>query len=187
MARQWYSNTWVSQEGIPNVLVTIIGSMAGTPLADLVFTLAISRVLGTLRRTLQNDGLLSTLCVNGYVHTWQDVSFVDDTSIPVTGSLEGIIAKTTSAARVAYNVFACYKMPLNFEPGESEAIVHLAGAGKKKARAELTRNENKSSFRIVGGSWLCLRFVRIYKHVGTKLAFDANMIREVGDDVVRIV
>ena len=45
LAKTWYTNTWISQEGIPNVMLTDQCSLAGTPFADLAYTFAMSRVL----------------------------------------------------------------------------------------------------------------------------------------------
>ena len=39
LAQQWYTNTWTSQEFIPNVTNTTAGSAAGTPMADLIIAL----------------------------------------------------------------------------------------------------------------------------------------------------
>ena len=55
LAEQWYINTWASHEFIPNVISTTAGSGAGTPLADLVYSLAMARVLTTVRRSLDHD------------------------------------------------------------------------------------------------------------------------------------
>ena len=54
LTHEWYTNTWTSQEFIPNVTCTTTGSAAGTPFADLIYSLAMSRVLKTLRRSLHN-------------------------------------------------------------------------------------------------------------------------------------
>ena len=44
MAQEWYRNTWVSQEGISQVMLTCMGSLAGTPLADLIYSVAMARI-----------------------------------------------------------------------------------------------------------------------------------------------
>ena len=41
LVNEWFSNTQMSQEGIDKVIVTWMGCMAGTPLADLIFTLSV--------------------------------------------------------------------------------------------------------------------------------------------------
>ena len=54
LTQEWYTNTWTSQEFIPNVTCTTTGSAAGTPLADLIYSLAMSRALKTMRRRAGN-------------------------------------------------------------------------------------------------------------------------------------
>ena len=49
LTEQFFKNTWASQEGIPHVLLTSQGSLAGTPFADLVYTFAMARVLSCLQ------------------------------------------------------------------------------------------------------------------------------------------
>jgi hypothetical protein len=48
---QSFVNSWVSQEFIPNVMEVTKGSSAGTPLADLIYSMAMSRVLTDLGKT----------------------------------------------------------------------------------------------------------------------------------------
>ena len=62
---QLYRNSWVSQEYIPNVIDITKGSGAGTPLADLLYSMCMSRVLGMLRTSLGEDNLTSVVNVNG--------------------------------------------------------------------------------------------------------------------------
>ena len=42
VAQHWFVNTWISQEGINGVFTINNGCMAGTPLADLMFSVSIS-------------------------------------------------------------------------------------------------------------------------------------------------
>lgn len=97
-------NTWMSQEGIPGVFVTDAGCLAGTPLADLLFTITISRVLYIFRKSIVSDDLLSYVQVNGNWHQLDDVSFVDDTACPVTGKADEVVQKVTAVARVAFTI-----------------------------------------------------------------------------------
>ena len=41
ITQHWFIHTFMSTEGIPGVFVTNVGCMAGTPFADLAFTIAI--------------------------------------------------------------------------------------------------------------------------------------------------
>ena len=131
LVSEWYNNTWMSQEGIDNVIISWIGCLAGTPLADMVFTLSIARVLLAFRKSLECDGLQSEVCVQNHVYAMVDVSFVDDCIMPSSGSAQEIVAKTVAVANLAYSTFLCFKLLLNFCPGKSEAFVCFGGPGKK--------------------------------------------------------
>jgi len=179
VAKHWFTNTWMSQEGLEGVFITDFGCMAGTPLADLVFTVAISRILYVFRKSLHEDQLESSFPVNGIEHIIRDVSFVDDTACPVCAPACDIVQKITAVASVAFRVFKCFKLDLNFAPGKSECVLKLAGAGKKKFARELSSSGNSSSFSAPDGNIICLLFVKTYKHVGTKTPFDSHMGQEV--------
>jgi len=179
MAKEWYRNTWISQEGISNVMLTVMGSLAGTPLADLVYTVAMARILCKLRSSLESNGLMSSVVINGNTHELQDASFVDDDSWPITGSASNIVSKTVSVAKTAFDTFASYAMPLNFEAGKSEAVVQFAGDGKREALRKMSKGAHVVNFSAIGGRIVSLRFVDGYKHVGTKLAAGARLGGEV--------
>ncbi len=59
-SQSFYKNTWFSQESLSGVIKTACGSMAGMPLADIVYTIAFSRVLKALYKALDDEGLSST-------------------------------------------------------------------------------------------------------------------------------
>ena len=167
IAKQWYKCTWVSQGGIPEVMRTDLGSMAGTPMADLLFTLSISRVLSILRKALAVDGLDSSFAVNGAVHNVFDTSFVDICAIPVVNCAAVLVNKMIEVARVSHRVFLCFNLELNFKPGKSEGVINLCGPGKKKANVMLAKSGGMSSFVAKSGIVISFRFVRSYEHLGT--------------------
>ena len=49
LSEQWYSRAWATQDGLPNIIRVNSGSSAGVPLADLLYSLAMSRILSNLR------------------------------------------------------------------------------------------------------------------------------------------
>ena len=65
LAEQIYTNSWVSQEYLKNIIRVTRGSSAGYPLADLVYSLAMARVLLSLRSTLADTGLQSSIGLGG--------------------------------------------------------------------------------------------------------------------------
>ena len=153
------------------------GSSAGTPLADLVYSMAMSRVLSVLRDTLNKDGLCSAMASSGFHHNVVDVSFVDDVAIPCLGCASEIIAKTGRVASSAFSVFRTFGMTLNFKPGKSEAILGFFGPGTKAAKQELTMANHL--IPITAGDDTHIRVVSSYQHLGTCIGIYMNMCEEV--------
>ena len=82
-------------------------------------------------------------------------------------------------ASVAYRVYKCFKLDLDFAAGKSECVLCLAGTGKKASARRLSSSGNCSWFPVPSGESICLLFVKCYKHVGTKVLFDSQMGEEV--------
>ena len=133
LAKSWYTNTWFSQEGISQVMLTNQGSLAGTPFADLAYTFAMSRVLSVFRRSIALCHLESYVSVNDIQHKVEDVSFVDDVTVLIVADATGIIEKVCAVTTVAVNTFGGFGMDLNFSAGKSECVVEFVGKGKKHA------------------------------------------------------
>jgi hypothetical protein len=179
LSKYWYTNTWMTVEGTDGVFTTNVGCLAGTPLADLLFTVSVARILYVYRKSINADKLTSTININGVDHILDDASFVDDCAIPVVDSAINIANKVCSIAEVAYKTFKCFNLDLNFSRGKSECVLSLCGKGKKKAMQSLFKAGNKVSFVGIKGEQICLLFVKSYKHVGTKIPFDSTYGEEV--------
>ena len=174
---QSFVNSWVSQEYIPNVLEVTKGSCAGTPLADLVYSMAMSRVLTYLRSSLTSQDIASSISIGGVSHDVVDVSFVDDVAIPVFAPAAGLVDKAGRIVQCAFHVFLLYGMTLNFKPNKSEGIVGFFGTNSRKARVELFKAHSRTSIDAGESSWF--RFVSVYQHVGTSISVDLSMSCEV--------
>ena len=172
-----FPNGWVSQEYIPNILEVTKGSSAGTPLADLIYSMAMSRVLSLLRERMQFEGINSAIKIGDHIHNVVEVSFVDDVAIPVFANSDEILVKTGRIVEVAYHAFLVFGMTLNFKANKSEGIVGLFGPGARKIKLELSL----ASYRIpiAAGDDKYFRFVKKYQHVGTILSVDLNMCDEI--------
>ncbi len=107
LAQEWYTNTWTSQEFLPNVTYTTAGSAAGTPLADLMYSLAMSRVLKTMRRALRNEGLETCLQQpdTGAEFPLADVSFVDDMALPIVCTAAMLVDHIANVCGIVYLTF----------------------------------------------------------------------------------
>jgi len=167
MVQEWFKNTWLSQEGIDGVIVTHFGSLAGTPLADLLYSLAMARVLLNLRNSLKKDNLESSFFINETEIKCSDASFVDDVAMNIVAPASEIVDKSVCVASICYNVFACYAMKLNFSPGKSECVVKIHGTGKKACLKRLAQHNMLFPMEVVGNIPISLLFVNEYKHVGT--------------------
>ena len=134
LTQEWYTNTWTSQEFIPNVTCTTTGSAAGTPLANLIYSLAMSHVLKTMRRSLHNEGLETSLQVPdaGGSIPLTDVSFVDDMALPIACPANILINHIADVCGIVYITFRMYGMELNFAPGKSAVVLRFQGPGKRK-------------------------------------------------------
>ena len=174
----------MSQEGIPKVITSNMGSMAGTPLADIAFTVCVSRIIFILRSTMEQDNLTSSICVNGNTHGITDVSFVDDGAIPVVAGSEEVVPKMIAIARVAFSVFACYKLALNFLPGKSEATVVFAGKGKGRLCLPLLKLgmfPSSSRFPVQASSFASspvINMSALTQTSATKLPYDVQLCAE---------
>ena len=68
IARHLYTNTWVSIEGSNGIIHTQSGSSAGIPLADLIYSIAMSRVLNRFRSELSASNITRNISINGNTH-----------------------------------------------------------------------------------------------------------------------
>ena len=174
LTQEWYTNTWTSQEFIPNVTRTTLGSSAGIPLADLMYSLAMSRVLKTMRQSLDREGLGTCLEMPEHDSSLplQDISFVDDMALPILCSADTLLEHIADVCGIVYLVFRMYGMELNFAPGKSAVVLKIQGAGKKSAEAALFNA--KKFIRINklpdGFSKIFINVVDSYKHLGTQIS-----------------
>ena len=172
VTEQFYVNTWISQDFIHNVLEVFNGSSAGMPLADLIYSLAMSRVLVTIRDTLAMDGNASSLLLtDGSRFDVHESSFVDDGAFIVVGPAGSILEKTTKVAETVVTVYRMFNMSINWNIGKTECSFNLYGPGKKTARAALDKL-NKWLPVDDGGFTKHMAIASWYKHLGT--ALEAN-------------
>ena len=175
IAHEAYCNTWFTQDGLAGVVATQRGSNAGMPLADLIFSLAMSRILSTFYNTIKKEGLTSVVPGQNNLPVIE-VSFVDDVAIPVVSTACNIVQKTASTAAIAYKIFLMYGLKLNFAKGKSEAIIAFRGYRCKQLHTDLIASGNSTP---LPGCPCKLSFVQCYKHMGTQTPCSANMAAEV--------
>eukprot|EP00973_Karenia_brevis_P095093 12425651-Karenia_brevis.AAC.1 len=100
---QFHAFTWSTTEGLTGCMWTKAGVLAGTPLADIIFILAMTRVLQRWREALVAEDLVteielkeSTIHVRGFdkqTVTLTDASYIDDVVVPIFASADNLVGK----------------------------------------------------------------------------------------------
>ena len=157
----------MSSDGVPKVIANTEGCGAGMPLADLMYCVAMSRVLVVFRRTLVNDNLQSQYVNHNNEHIClKEVSFHDDVAVPSLAPASEIIEKTAAIAKVAINVFRLFYLSLNWKSNKSEGMVFFWGKGAKIEKNKMFANGNHVVLDSTDGE-VELRFVSKYVHLGS--------------------
>ena len=101
LASSFYNNFWFSTQGLVNVVRTQRGSGAGTPLADIIFGLAMARVIYVLREEVSENGYQASLGKGDKEVVFKDLSYHDDLVIPVVDQAERLVDKVAAVASLA--------------------------------------------------------------------------------------
>ena len=118
-AQSYYRYTWSSLDNTPGVIVSTTGSLAGLPLADLIFIFANRHVLSKVRAALAEEGLIHD-CVIGSERTpLHGASYVDDCVLPVFAAASDIVPKTSRALSIVARMFVSYRLVPNFSKGKT--------------------------------------------------------------------
>ena len=132
-----FRNTWFSTEGLSNVVKSNRGSGAGTPLADIIFAIAIARVLGTLKHNIAQEGYSVSIGKADHIVDFEEVPYHDDLVIPSSAPASEIVSRTAAVASLAYSVFATYGFTLNFSLAKRKPLYIL-----QVSAAEPPKNTN---------------------------------------------
>ena len=180
--------TWFSVEGLRHVTVFCQGCAAGTPLADLLYVIAMARILNKMETCLESLGLIYYYDASGtadffgegvceLVHLGtrfdenrtplRNVSYVDDVAVPIVASAQRIVSQTRAAMECILNVFRLFGMSLNSSLGKTNVTFRFAGNGAVAARQSLMINDGAViACKMLDGSVFNLRAVESYKHLG---------------------
>ena len=160
-----YQYTWASIEGVGSILHTKSGSAAGTPLADIVYVAAMSKVMVRLRDVMCSRGLRSYYLLEGVSYPLDEVGYVDDSAFPILSPADKLVDKTINVAVSACEVFCMFGMELNWKPGKSEALPIWSGPMSKKSRRDLVIGKGSTVECVFKRVVFHLRFVSVYKHL----------------------
>ena len=125
------------------------GTGAGNPPADLLFTIAFSRLVVRLRARFLEAGLTARCRTSGAadfcgfvneradgvdVVPLADTSYADDLAVIVEGPADGFIEGLRVAAQVLWEVYETAGVRVNFGPAKTAALVKWSGNGRWHAQ-----------------------------------------------------
>ena len=122
------------------IYTTTAGTVPGTPLADVVYQLAVVAFHHRLQSRLEEAGLLVAVegrCQGGdvYAHTSSMATWVDDIALPVSAtSAVALVPKIAKIAAIAELSLAVTGVQVNYSVGKTEAIVCFRGRGASSVR-----------------------------------------------------
>eukprot|EP00969_Alexandrium_andersonii_P372050 15480865-Alexandrium_andersonii.AAC.1 len=129
-----HRDNWLSVNGVDDVISYAQGSIPGDPWADLFFGLIHTRVMAAIRQRLAEKGLLVQVSASGpyplpvpapcEVHNLTDVSFVDDSALPVIApSPAELLVRLARVASIVDDAMTQHALFLNYAVNKTAAVV----------------------------------------------------------------
>lgn len=190
-----YSTTWFSTEGLKGVSRSRVGAIAGTPLGDLVFTLAIARLFKSIRAKFVELGLAHELpenCIEEVfgmlpqhlqvpaVRIVFEISFVDDAVFALFAGASVLYDVVVKAFRIIDEQFSRFGFVINYEKGKSEILFIFRGRGAATARVAFHQEHaGKLVFTAFNGDRKIVNCTDRYKHVGSQFVIGGTLMPEV--------
>lgn len=191
-----HAGTWASAEYLREVIELQGGTLAGNPLGDLVFTAAMTVVLKEIRIRLRAQGLLSThtsvedpllgespaASDAGADPAFEatDVSYVDDTFVPVIEEAPQLVQKLTATLEIIDATFDEHGFDANYNKGKTEVVIAANGRGslllKRTVAHAMGRVLHFTGARGINKSVQC---VAAYKHLGSMRDSTESMAAEI--------
>jgi len=184
-----FNNTWVSVQGVEQILHTTKGSRPGTPLADLHFNILMTQVLNVIEQRLHQHDITitipfsqqSTLLRQDHQYPQQEqievgeVDYVDDVAIPIADiSPDNLIHKVALTMSIVYDTFQEHKLKINMDEGKSEVVLTLQGTGATLMQQKIHHQHGSTIPFQTKQGLKHLRVVKQYLHLGT--TYSHNML-----------
>ena len=193
--RAMCENTWFTVQGVAYPARSQGGTRAGDPLGDILFTLAMTKVLRKTRMALQQEDLIpkyqyrreSFFYPGGSSSTDSasaiDVSCVDDTFYQaVSCSAAECVHRAQKLGKIVFRTCQSCGFTLNYGKGKSEVLVQLRGQGSKSALQALHQNGGLC-IQVTATTRVILGIIRKYKHLGTYTTLAGSQLPEIKDRV----
>ena len=175
-----HESAWSAFEGIEEVLKNKGGVLAGTPLADILFTALVSMYVRRLQKVLESEGIKVNVDLSGAVTNPEalkvlnrifpsqtdvsqfpsiHISFIDDLVLTVYACATQTIQVAERVIRRAHEIAKIFGLILNYSKGKTEILIRAFGAGKKALYDEIEFGMcNQLLVNYDEGSRLCPRY-----------------------------
>jgi len=146
---QLHSCSWFTTEGLHGVVQSKGGCLAGTSLADLVFTRVNTTAIKQIRKRLDKEGIkykapvIKIQWVLGLLpgkdfaqpeNRLSDASFADDGMFAVFARPCEVVEKVRKAIKIINDVYLELGLELNYKSGKTEVLFFFTGEVPKRPR-----------------------------------------------------
>ena len=179
LIRSMSNLTFFHTKGVDTVCRYESGTGAGTPLADLLFTFIMARVLKCINNRLIAAGLfLRVGCAapsivsdapHVYPNRFTGASYVDDNFFTVDGKSPLIVLnKSKTLGPIVCDTLAIHSLPVNLNFGKTGFVFHMRGRGKKTVVFSLDADNHRCIPLVTQsvGNVSCFVYSD-YRHVGS--------------------
>ena len=187
----FHQSTWFQMRSSSTVTHTLRGTRPGDGFADLLFNLAVGKLLRELEMELNEAGLQTTVTWNGMRNT--DASYGEESSSHTLNVVwaddlaillhheepEALVQQTEYVLQTYIHRFASRGLLLNFDKGKTECLMLLRGKGSRTVSRKLFACPAPSlEVPIPGFGLTQVRLVHIYKHLGGILHASGHHLQE---------
>lgn len=160
--------------------VTTRGTRPGSPMADIGFNMLMARIMEQIENKLGELPLYAAGQESMNVDV-PPISWVDDLAIPIATCMPSqLLPLLDQVTCVVHDIFRDHGLTMNFDAGKTEAVVMFRGAGANQFRtATFDKTAQPCLIATTPTHVLTLRIVASYKHLGARVAMDAELDQEI--------
>ena len=157
------SNSWFLIPGATELCVPKTGTRPGDPLADLLFSFAMSQILFEVYVELDAAGCLQLAEDSPCGTTW-----ADDTCILLAGDAESLDTRTATAFSVVHMALLRHGLTPSYGPGKTAAVMCYRGADAAKYhKRRFAAADPAIPCLVEHGQSIQLAVTLTYKHLGS--------------------
>ena len=183
-------SAWAT-EGRDDIAIQTVGVAAGTPLADVVFGVVGSRIARTIRRRLEEQGLLVSFPTSGVAsilgivlppqfhdgYLSEDTSYVDDSVYFQSARADLLVERTARTMSIIHVTYAEHGFTLNMKREKTSVIFSFIGPQSKEVSISMI--DVLSIPYMARGVLIDLPVVDEYRHLGGWMSKGSGVMNDV--------